>query len=100
MARLFYVYGIIPASTASGATPVGIDDSSVSVMEAGSIAAIVSELSGDEYEPDHIAAASGNMDWMGPRARAHDGVLTAYSDRGPVIPLAMFTATFASRDSV
>jgi hypothetical protein len=100
MARLFYVYGIVPAGSSAGVASVGIDDSSVTVVEDGSLAALVSELTGDEYHPEHIAAASGNMDWMGSRARSHDGVLTACSDRGPVIPFAMFTAMFTSLDGV
>jgi hypothetical protein len=100
MSRLFYVYGIVPAGTSAGTARIGIDDAPVSVVEEGTLAALMSELTGDEYDPGHIAAASGNMEWMGSRARAHDDVLTAFSDRGPVIPLAMFTATFASVDGV
>jgi hypothetical protein len=97
---LFYVYGIVPAKAASTGAPAGVDDAAVSVVGEGDLAALVSELTGDSYDPESIAAQSGNVDWVAPRATAHDLVLTWASDRGPVIPLPMFTATFASQDSV
>ena len=97
---LFYVYGIVPAKTGAAAAPAGLDDADVSVVGEGDLAALVSELTGDSYDPESIASQSGNVDWVAPRATAHDLVLTWASDRGPVIPLPMFTATFASRDSV
>src|SRR4051812_18736089 len=100
MASLFYVYGIVAADTAVSAAPEGLDDAAVTSITEGDVTALVSELSGDEYAPEHIAAASGNMDWMSGRALAHDRVLTWASDRGPVVPLAMFTSTFASPDAV
>ena len=97
---LFYVYGIIPAKAVASGAPAGVDDAAVSVVAEGDVAALVSELTGDNYDPASIAAQSGNVDWVAPRATAHDLVLTWASDRGPVIPLPMFTATFASQDSV
>ena len=100
MARLFYAYGIVPAQAAVAGVPGGMDDAAVTLVGEGEIAALVSELSGDEYDPDVIAASSGNMDWVAPRAKAHDLVLTWASDRGPVIPLPMFTSTFGSLEAV
>lgn len=100
MPGLVYVYGIVPASAGAAGAPGGIDDAPISVVTAGKLGALVSELSGDAYDPDRIAELSGNMDWVAPRATSHDLVLTWASDRGPVIPLPMFTATFASVDSV
>jgi hypothetical protein len=98
LTRLFYAYGIVPASMALSGAPGGIDDAEVSLVKDGELAALVSELT--QYDPDTIAELSGDMDWVAPRAKAHDLVLTWTSDRGPVIPLPMFTATFASLDSV
>jgi hypothetical protein len=101
MARLFYVYGIIPADAAamSGA-PAGLDDGSVVTQREGNLAALVSELSGPEYDPAVIASRSADVDWVSTRAVAHDRVLTWASDRGPVIPLPMFTSTFGSTDGI
>ena len=97
---MIYVYGIAPAEATTSGVPGGIDDAEVSIVKEGDLAALVSDLAGAGYDPDSIAAASGDMDWVAPRAKAHDLVLTWASDRGPVIPLPMFTSTFASRDSV
>jgi hypothetical protein len=96
--RLIYAYGIVPATAAASGTPVGIDDAGVSLVKEGEVAALVSELS--NVDPDTVAAMSGDMDWVAPRAKAHDLVLTWASDRGPVIPLPMFTSTFGSMDAV
>jgi hypothetical protein len=98
--HLIYAYGIVPANAAATDAPSGIDDREVSVVAEGPIAALVSELSGREYDPDAIATSSGDMDWVAPRARVHDLVLTWASDRGPVIPLPMFTSTFGSTDAL
>ena len=97
---LFYVYGIIPAKAATSGVPVGIDDTAVASVDDGDLAALISELSGDSYDPDTIATLSGEVDWVAPRATAHDLVLTWASDRGPVIPLPMFASTFGSLDAV
>jgi hypothetical protein len=98
--RLFYVYGVVPANAATSGVPAGVDDAPVSITTEGDLGAVVSELTGEAYEPANIAASSGNVDWVAPRATAHDLVLTWTSDRGPVVPFPMFTATFASLDSV
>ena len=97
---MYYAYGIVPASATTSGVPAGVDDADVSVVSEGEIGALVSELTGSAYDPDAIAASSGDMDWVAPRAKAHDLVLTWASDRGPVIPLPMFTSTFGSVDAV
>jgi hypothetical protein len=100
MSRFFYAYGIVPAKAGISGVPSGVDEQDVSVITEGEIGALVSELSGSEYDPEAIATASGDMEWVAPRAKAHDLVLTWASDRGPVIPLPMFTSTFGSVDAV
>ena len=100
MTRLFYAYGIVPANAAMPGAPAGIDDADVSIIQEGEIGALVSELTGNTYDPDVIASSSGDMDWVAPRARAHDLVLTWASDRGPVIPMPLFTSTFGSIEAV
>jgi len=100
MARIFYVYGIVAARPAATGAPAGLDDSPVLVRRVGDVAALVSELDGDEYEPSSIEVQSGDVDWVASRAVAHDRVLTWASDRGAVIPLPMFTSMFRSAKSV
>jgi hypothetical protein len=96
---VWYVYGIVPASTPFAHAPAGLDDASVEAMEDAEVTAVVSRLDGDRYAPDAVERGTADMDWLGPRAVAHDRVLTWLSDRGPVVPLPMFSL-FSSSDAV
>jgi hypothetical protein len=98
---LWYVYGIVPAQDTPASPPLGLDDATVSVErgEDANVAALVSVLTGPEYAPDALEAKSGEVDWLSPRAVAHDRVLTWASDRGAVVPLPMFSV-FSGRDAV
>lgn len=98
---LWYVYGIVPASAGFDAPPAGLDGVDVTVEAAsdGRFAALVSRLAHPDYQPATLEERSGDVEWLGPRARAHDAVLTWASDRGPVVPLPMFSL-FSSLDAV
>ena len=93
MTPLWYVYGIVPASSAPAPTLVGVDDAAVALEreDGGDVAALVSVLDGPEYTPESLEARSGDVDWVSPRAVAHDRVLTWASDRGAVVPMPMFS---------
>src|SRR4051812_23412896 len=43
---------------------------------------------------------SEDVDWVAQQAVAHDRVLTWASDRGPVVPLSLFSAMYSSSDRV
>jgi hypothetical protein len=98
---LWYVYGIVPAHSPEGTPPAGLDDTAVTLERGDGIdvAALVSVLSGPEYTPESLEARSGDVDWVSPRAVAHDRVLTWASDRCAVVPLPMW-ALFSGRDAV
>lgn len=96
---LWYVYGIVPASLAPSTMPSGLDDAVVGMERGEDIAALVSTLHGAQYEPEALETSSGDVDWLSPRAVAHDRVLTWASDLGPVVPLPMFSL-FSGRDAV
>jgi hypothetical protein len=96
---LWYVYGIVPGDTSMTSIPGGIDDTGVSIERASDIAALVSVLDSGEYSPSAIERASGDVEWLSPRAVAHDRVLTWASDHGAVIPLPMFSL-FSGEDAV
>src|SRR5439155_10618478 len=100
MAPIWYLYGIIPAQTPPIGAPPGLDDAKVVVRRVGDAAALASELDSDEYAPASIETRSGDVDWLAPRAVAHDRVLTWASDAGPVIPMPMFTSMFRSAAAV
>jgi hypothetical protein len=91
--QLVYVYGIVPAEPApgAGASPAGIDDVPVEIVQGTGASALVSVLDGGAYAPAEIESRSGDVEWLSARAMAHDRVLTWASDRGAVIPLPMFS---------
>lgn len=86
-----YVYGIVPATLDVGAAPPGIDGESVRAERAGSLAALASPVDAAVYAGGEAEARAGDVSWVGPRAVAHDAVLTWASECGGVIPLPMFT---------
>ena len=91
---VWYVYGIVssdfelPATMAPG---WGLDDSGVTLERAGDVAAIVSVLDADTYGAAALETNTANVEWLSPRALAHDRVLTWASDHGAVVPLPMFS---------
>ena len=88
---IWYVYGIVPASFSPPSLPPGLDDAAVRLEPYGDVAALVSVLDEDSYAPTRLETSSGDVEWLSPRAVAHDRVLTWASDRGAVIPLPMFS---------
>ena len=98
---IWYVYGIVPggAEFTKAALPEGLDDAGVAVERRGDLAALVSVLDGASYAPNRVEQSSGDVEWLSPRATAHDRVLTWASDRGAVVPLPMFSL-FTGRDAV
>jgi hypothetical protein len=96
---IWYVYGIVPEATSMSSPPLGLDDSSVTLERHAGVGALVSTLDADAYAPNSIEASSGDVEWLSPRAVAHDSVLTWASDHGAVIPLPMFSL-FSGEDAV
>lgn len=88
---LWYVYGIVSPDMPRGRLPAGLDDAAVVIEREGSVAALVSVLDAGAYEASSLETNSGSVEWLSPRAIAHDRVLTWASDQGPVIPLPMFS---------
>jgi hypothetical protein len=86
-----YVYVVVDADASLAAAPSGIEKASVRLEVEGALAAVVSSLDADAYSPARVEAQTASIDWLGPRARAHDRVITWASERGPVVPLPMFS---------
>jgi hypothetical protein len=98
---VWYVYGIVQADLPLAGVPRGVDDAAVVSEPHGGVAALVSVLEGAPYQSQAMEATSGDVEWLSPRAVAHDLVLTWAADRaaGAVIPLPMFSL-FSGRDAV
>lgn len=89
--RLCYIYGVVAAKVDTAAAPAGIESGKVSTIAAGDLYALATSVGADDYAPDRVEALTADVDWVSQRAMAHDRVLTWASDRGPVIPLPMWT---------
>jgi hypothetical protein len=88
---IWYVYGIVSTEMPATTLPVGLDDTRVALEPHDGIAALVSVLDGARYAPAALEVNSGDVEWLSPRAVAHDRVLTWVSDHGAVVPLPMFS---------
>lgn len=96
---VWYVYGIVPPTLDPGGAPEGVEDSAIRIEAHDGIAALVSELPEATYGPAPLERNTADVEWLGPRAVAHDRVLSWASDRAAVVPLPMFSL-FSSRDAV
>jgi hypothetical protein len=54
-------------------------------------AVLVSAVDADTYAPSRVESRVGELEWLAPRAEAHDRVVTAAADAAPVIPLPIFS---------
>jgi hypothetical protein len=88
---LLYVYAVTRAGVVVTGAPPGLDDSAVRIVELADLAAVVSPAHGAHYAAHEVERRSEDVNWVAPRASAHDAVVTWLADRGPVIPLPMFT---------
>src|SRR5688500_18189695 len=89
--QVHYVYAVVDASSDMRGAPSGIDGAVVHLHADGDVAALLSEVDAGVYAGPEVEARSADLEWLGPRARAHDLVVTWASDRGAVIPLPMFS---------
>ena len=96
---VFYVYAVVDAPRPLDGAPGGIDGARIELETEGPVAAVVSQLDGATYGGQDMEARTGNLEWLGPRARSHDEVVTWASDRGSAVPLPMFTM-FRDREGV
>lgn len=96
---LYYVYGIVPPATDVASAPAGIGGAAVTTVGSGPLAALVSQLDAEAYSPELIEERVGDVEWLAPRAEAHDAVVSWAGHPGPVAPLHMW-AMFSDRHGV
>ena len=89
--EFWYVYGVVPSGASIAHAPEGLDEMQLELCVERDLAAVVSRLDGERYAPAEIERGTENVEWLAPRAVAHDRVLTWMSDHGPVVPLPIFS---------
>ena len=89
---LSYLYGIVPGDAPDPpADLTGVDGGVVRVVRGESVGAVVSDVSESAYADEVIDARLSDLAWVGERGLAHERVLDWYAERGPVIPLSLFS---------
>ena len=89
--EICYVYGVVAPELDLAGAPPGIDGAGVRLEREGSLAALVSPLDAASYPEETLEERTGDLEWLAPRATAHDAVLTWASDRGAVAPLPLLS---------
>jgi hypothetical protein len=91
MTGLRYVYGIVPAAAAAAVDSArisGIDGAAVRALVEGPFAAAESELDAEAYAAESLNQNIRDMEWLTPRAEAHQAVNSRLLDvAGVVLPL-------------
>ena len=97
--QVVYVYGVAAEPLNLSSAPRGVDDTTVRTEEENGIVALCSLLDARSYTGGEAEDRVGDVGWIGPRAVAHDAVLTWASDVADVVPFPMLTL-FSSRAAV
>ena len=89
---LTYLYAVVPEDAEAPPPELaGIDGGPVRLLRADGVAAAVGEVSAEEYGEEALNARLQDLAWVGERGAAHEGVLLWLADRGPVVPLTLFS---------
>lgn len=89
---LVYLYGIVPAEAPEPPEDLlGLEGKPVKLLCEGPLAAVVGEVPEEEYSDEVLNERLGDLAWVGERGIAHERVLDWYAERGPVIPLSLFS---------
>ena len=87
-----YLYALVRPTDAQVDTP-GIDGAAVRVVEADGVAAVVSTVRADLFDPETLESRMSDLSWVESVARAHDAVVTAAADASTTIPLRLGTTS-------
>lgn len=89
---LTYLYAVVPEDAPEPPAELrGVEGTHVRLLRAGGVAAVVGEVPAEEYGEEVLDARLADLPWVGERGAAHETVLLWYADRGPVLPLALFS---------
>lgn len=92
METLTYLYGIVPVDAPDPPTDLaGLDGGPVHVLRGERVAGLVSEVAAADYSAERVDARLSDLAWVGERGVAHEQVLDWFAERGPVIPLSLFS---------
>jgi len=100
MSDPLYLFGLVPADTATVPTGGGIDGTHpLERLELGELIAIVSTVSEREFVGPEAEDRLRDLAWVGPRALRHQAVVRDLMDQGPVIPV-RFATLFSDAEAL
>ncbi|HET7273967.1 MAG TPA: GvpL/GvpF family gas vesicle protein [Longimicrobiaceae bacterium] len=90
--NLIYLYGIVPENAPEPPSDLrGLEGGAVRLVAAGGVKGVVGEVPSAEYAEEALNSRLDDLTWIGERGLAHEAVLSWYAERGPVIPLSLFS---------
>ncbi|MEM8895545.1 MAG: GvpL/GvpF family gas vesicle protein [Bacteroidota bacterium] len=90
MSQLLYVYGIVPSNQSL---------KELKTIHLGSLAALVEEVSDQEFGEEALAENIKNMEWVSEKAVHHQEVLATAGSESTLVPL-KFGRVFSSEESI
>lgn len=89
---LTYLYAVVPGDAPELPDGLrGIEGAPVRLLRAGGLAAAVGDVPADAYGEEALDRHTSDLAWVGERGAAHEAVLLWLADRGPVLPLTLFS---------
>jgi hypothetical protein len=89
---LTYLYGVAPADAPEPPADLeGIDGAPVRVVRGDRMAGVVSNVAAEHYSDAALDERLADLGWVGPRGIAHERVLDWFAERGPLVPLSLFS---------
>jgi hypothetical protein len=87
-----YLYALIRPADAE-VDVLGLDGAAVRTVAVGDIAAVVSTVPSDAFDPATVQERMTDLSWLESVARVHDGVVSAAADAATAIPLRLGTTS-------
>jgi hypothetical protein len=95
-----YLYGIVSPEIPLAPSDKGVDPSFAPfLLEHAGLAALVSEVSLDDFGPEALKTNLNELEWLERCARAHEEVVERAVDAGPVLP-ARLAVVYRGADEV
>jgi hypothetical protein len=89
---VIYLYGFVPAdSPAPPPALAGIGDHAVELLPFDGLAAVISRLPLEDYDPARIEARLEDLGWVGSQGLAHERVVLWFVDHADILPARLFS---------
>lgn len=91
MSEALYLYGFVPAGTATSPDFEGVARRPVDVVERHGVGAAVSRVPSEEFQPDAIEERMHDAGWLTEHGARHERIVTWFVDHGQIVPVRLLT---------